>query len=152
MFSHKQERKRLIFSPSVLSLCLLVSPQKACVIWKMTQWGIVSEGSGWMLHSHFHLPRQGCKKWTQIVESSPAPHRTDSSMHWSMLGHHRCDREMYVILFLAVDTSKSFYHLSLISQFGSNQGFPNSWILLCHRGKTDTDTPSKEAYNLRSSH
>lgn len=73
MFSHKQERKRLIFSPSVLSLCLLVSPQKACVIWKMTQWGIISEESGWMLHSHFHLPIQGCKKWMQIVELSPRP-------------------------------------------------------------------------------
>ena len=61
-------------------------------------------------------------------------------MHWSMLGHYRCDREMYVILFLAVDTSKSFYHLSLISQFGSNQGFPNSWILLCVMGEKLTQT------------
>ena len=135
MFPHKQERKRLIVPSSVLSLCLLVSPQKACVIWKMTQWGIISEESGWMLHSHFHLPRQVCKAWMQTVEASPAPQRTDSSMHWSVLGHCRCDGEMHAILFLAVDVCKSFYHLNLIPQFGSNQGFPNSWIYYVSWGK-----------------
>lgn len=141
MFSHKQERKRLVFSPSVLSLCLLVSPQKACVIWKVTQWGIISEESGWMSHSHFHFPRQVCKKWMQMVESfSPPPIGLTPlciGQCWVTTGVTEKCTWFSSWLWTQV---KSFYHLSLISQFGSNQGFPNSWILLCVMGEKLTQT------------